>query len=169
MNQKIKDITIIALFACILFVQEQILSFIPNVQITMLLIMVYTRVFKVTKTTIIVIIHVILDNLLNGSFNIVILPAMFIGWELVVIVCGFIFKNTNNTIILALIAFTLSFIYSFMFLITSKIFLNVDVITYIANDLIFTLIFALSSFISVLWLFIPLCNVLNNKINNSYS
>ena len=38
MNQKIKDITIIALFACILFVQEQILSFIPNVQITMLLI-----------------------------------------------------------------------------------------------------------------------------------
>mgnify|MGYP006052921461 CR=1 FL=1 len=30
MNQKIKDITIIALFACILFVQEQILSFIQS-------------------------------------------------------------------------------------------------------------------------------------------
>ena len=49
-----KDLTIIAVFSAILFVQELALSFIPNVQLTVFLLVLYSKVFGLKKTFIII-------------------------------------------------------------------------------------------------------------------
>ena len=48
-----KDLTIIAVFSAILFVQELSLSFIPNIQLTVFLLVLYSKVFGLKKTCII--------------------------------------------------------------------------------------------------------------------
>ena len=75
---RIKDITIIAIFAAILFVQEQLLTFLPNVQLTVFLIVLYSKVFGLSKTLIIILIHTILDNILMSSFSLYYFPFMLI-------------------------------------------------------------------------------------------
>lgn len=166
---KIKDITIIALFSAIIFVQEQLLSFIPNVQLTMLLVILYTRIFGIGKTTIIVLIHTTLDNLVNGSFSLVYTPAMFVGWEIAVIGTSTLLKKCNNSLAIGISSIIFSIFYSLMFFLTSLLFLEIDPIAYLISDIWFTLIFALSNFVIILWVLLPLEKVLKDKINNSYT
>ena len=91
----IKRLVRIAIFAAVLFVQEYILSFIPNVQLTQCLIAVYYYTFGLFDTIIIIIIHVFLDNLIMGSFNIIYTPAMFIGWTTLPLLLHLFRKNQN--------------------------------------------------------------------------
>ena len=55
-----KDITIVAIFAAILFAQEQVFSFLPNIQLTVFFLVLYSKVFGFKKTIIIVIIVIII-------------------------------------------------------------------------------------------------------------
>ena len=50
----IRDITIIVVLTAILFVQEAILSFIPNFQLTVFLVILYSKKLGTLKTTIII-------------------------------------------------------------------------------------------------------------------
>ncbi|MCR5231688.1 MAG: hypothetical protein K6B64_03480, partial [Acholeplasmatales bacterium] len=63
----IKELCILAFMTVILFIQEELLSFIPNFQFTFLLIAVYTKVFGFKKTSMIVLAHILLDNIFMGS------------------------------------------------------------------------------------------------------
>ena len=66
-NLSAKDIAVIAILAVVLFIQEEVLTFLPNVQLTVFLIVLYTKKLGFKKTTIIILIHVILDNLVMGA------------------------------------------------------------------------------------------------------
>ena len=86
----VRDITDIAVLACILFIQEELLTFLPNIQLTIFLLILYSKKLGFIRTSIIVAIHVILDNLVMGSFNLVYTPAMFIGWMTIpILICLF--------------------------------------------------------------------------------
>ena len=74
-----KDIALIAIFSVILFVQEQLFSFIPNVQLTVFLLVLYSKVLGFKKTALIILIHTILDNLINGSLNLMYFPFMLLN------------------------------------------------------------------------------------------
>lgn len=160
MHNKIKDITIIAIFAAILFVQEQLLTFLPNIQFTVFLLVLYSKVFGFTKTILICLIHVFLDNIVMSSFSLYYTPFMFIGWAVIPILVCFLFEKTENTIVLALVGTICSFIYSWSFLIPNAIFTEVNIFVYLANDLIFEIILACSSFLSILWLYKPCSKML---------
>ena len=96
---RIKQITIIAAFSAILFVQEEVLTFLPNVQLTVFLLILYSKVLGFKNTTIIVCIHTLLDNIVMGSLNIIFFPFMLIGWLLIpIIVCSLLKKCNNCTI-----------------------------------------------------------------------
>lgn len=151
----IKDLTIIAACAAILFVQEQLLSFLPNIQLTVFLIVLFSKKLGFIKTSIIVIIHTVLDNLVMGSFNIMYFPFMLIGWLIIPIVISTVFKRCESPLILALLGILFSFIYSWIYIIPNVIILDVDPLAYLAADLIFEIILAASSFISILWLYKP--------------
>lgn len=165
MHSKIKDITIIAIFAAILFVQEQLLTFLPNVQLTVFLLVLYSKVFGFSKTVIICLIHVFLDNILMSSFSLYYTPFMLIGWLFIPVIVCFSFKKTENQLILALIGVLCSFIYSWMFLIPNAIFTEVNILVYLTNDILFELILACTSFLTIYWLYIP-CSKLLFKLMN---
>ncbi len=151
---KIRDLVEIAILTTILFVVEQLLTFIPNVQLTFLLIIVYSKVFKTRKTLIVILLHVLLDNLFMGTFNIIYLPCMFIGYSIIPITLYII--KTNNEFILSLLSVIFSFIYCFLFVIPSVITTGVNFFDYLIADIFFTIILSISSFVSVLWLYKPL-------------
>ena len=94
----VKDMALIAMFAAILFIQEEALTFIPNVQLTVFLLVFYSKRLGFIRTTLIIIIHVILDNLVMGSFSVIWTPAMFVGWMLIPIVICTIFRKIENYI-----------------------------------------------------------------------
>lgn len=150
---KIKDITLIAILTTILFVQEQLLSFIPNVQLTVFLLVIYSKVLDFKKTSIIVLLHTLLDNIINGSMNIIYFPFMLLGWMLIPIFITTVFKKTENSLILGLIGIAFSFIYCWLFMIPQIIIYNVDIFEYLLSDLFFEIALAISSFLTILWLY----------------
>lgn len=161
----VKDMAIIAVLTALLFVQEQLLSFLPNVQLTVFLIVLYSKALGLIKTSLIVIIHTILDNLFMASFNIVYFPFMLIGWMIIPIIICSLFKNCESPLLLALMGILFSFIYSWLFIIPNVIILDVNALDYFIADIIYEIILAVSSFITILWLYKPCRNVLNNIMN----
>ena len=160
----IKEITLYAVLTSILFVQEQLLTFLPNIQLTFLLIILYSKVIKLRGTLIIVTIHVFLDNLLNGSLTVLTTIPMFIGYIQIPLIIKFLFKNAKKPLFLASYGVLASIVYSIAFLITNWLILPINIVSYIIADIPFTLTLCISSFISILLLYKPLYNVLNNLL-----
>ena len=163
---RVKDITIIAFFSAILFIQEQLLSFLPNVQLTVFLIVLYSKVFKLWRTLIIIFIHTLLDNILMSSLSIYYFPFMLLGWSVIPIIINLLFKNNDNPIVLALIGMGCSFIYCWMFIIPQALFTQVDILAYFVADLLFEIILAVTSFVTILWLYKPCFKLLNKLVMN---
>ncbi len=159
MNNKIMDIVIIAMFASIVFVLEQALSFLPNIQLTVLLFIVYTKVLGAKKTLIIVLIHTLLDNLYMGSLNPYISVPMLIAWMLIPILLS-IFKKFNSIYFLIGFAFVFGFLYGWVMMVGSILQFNFPVIPYLISDLPFELLMAVSGSLSVLILYKPLTKFL---------
>lgn len=157
---RVKDVALIAIFAALLFAQEELLSFLPNVQLTIFLIVLYSKVLGFKKTSIIVIIHTILDSLFMGSLNLAYFPFMLAGWLFIPIIISTILKNTENQLILALFGIIASFVYSWMFVIPSVLITKVDLLAYLSADLLFEVVLAATSFVSILWLYKPLSKAL---------
>ena len=93
-NNVVFELILIALLSAILFIQEEILTIVPNVQLTIFLLILYSKKLGLKRTTIIIFIHVILDNFFVGSFNIIYNIFMFIGWEIIPLIINFFFKKT---------------------------------------------------------------------------
>ena len=165
-NNKIKDILIVSMLSAILVVVQLILGFLPNIQLTFLLLFVYSKCLGTFKTMIVILINVVLQNLIWGSFNLIYTPAMFIGYMLVPILLNHVFKNVNNIYAVSFISVLCSFIYSWCFILPSILLTEVSFTAYIISDILFEVLLAGSSFISVLWLYERLCDVLNKIINN---
>jgi len=166
----IKDITVIALLTAILFVQEELLTFIPNVQLTVFLLVLYSKKLGFFRTSIIVVIHVILDNLIIGSFSLIYTPAMFIGWELIPVIICTVFKKTESNVVLAFAGILSSLLYSWVFILPACILYKMSFVAYMIGDVLFEIILALSSFVSILLLYKPLSKVFDKfeitKVNN---
>ena len=162
MKQKmlIKDIAIIGILTSILFVQEQLLSILPNIQLTVFLLFVYAKSLKLSHSLIIIFIHVILDNLLMGSFNFVYLPFMMIGWMAIPLLLKTLFKRVNDNFPLAFLGILFAFLYSWIMLIPQVLLTEVDLYAYWVADIPFEIMLALSSFLTILWLYQPSIKVL---------
>lgn len=166
----VKDIAIMAVMTSILFVQEQLLSSIPGVQLTIFLMVLYSKKFGFTKATIIIIVHVILDNLFNSSFSLMYTPTMLVGWMLIPLTICTIFKKVESSIILAILGIVYAFIYCWLYVIPNYLIMNIGPIEYIISDFVYELILAGCSFISILLLYKPCGKVLEmfyNKEKNA--
>ena len=163
-----KDIALIALMAIILFIQEQILSFVPNVQLTVFFLVLYSKKMGLFKTMLTTIIYVILDNITIGGIGVIYIPFMLIGWLIIPILLNTIFKKVNNFILLSLLGVLFSFVYSWMLIIPSCILFSMNFFTYILQDLICEVILSTSSFILILLLYKP-CSIALDKFNNTFN
>ena len=164
---KVKQIVQVALLASILFVQEQLLSFLPNIQLTIFIILLYSKCLKFKETLLIILIHVVLDNLLNGSFIHYIVIPMFIGYFFILVFTHIFLKNAESPLILASCGVIFSIVYSLSFLICNVIMLDINPVAYLISDISFTTLLIVSSFLSILWLYLPLKKILDTKIQNN--
>ena len=155
-NITTKDITIIAVLSSFLFIQELVLSYLPNIQLTMLLIVLFSKKLGCIKTIFINLVYVLLDNIFNGSFNLLFVVFMFIGWSIVPILLNTVFKIVNNNILLAVIGVLCSFLYSWILIIPGCIVFNTDIISYLKMDITWEVVKATSSFLTILFIYEPL-------------
>lgn len=155
----------IALAISITFVQEQLLIFIPNVQFTILLIVLFTRYFTFRESTIYIMVYVLLDNMYMGSLNLLYTPPMFIAWMLIPISQKLFLHKVTKEFHLAIFGFVFGFVYSWMFIPVRMLEMGISQFwPYFLLDIPFEIILASTGFISIYWLFKPLNNVLKPLI-----
>ena len=159
---KVKDICIMGLFTAVLFVQEQLLVFLPNIQLTFLLIVLYTKVFGAKKSLMIVFIHVLLDNMIMGSFTFITMIPMLVGYTILVFLTNLV--KDKKLFWIVLIACIGSLVYTYMFVFMNKIVYDVDLIAYLVADIPFEILLVLSTILTITYLFRPLEKVLNNLL-----
>lgn len=154
-----KRLVLLAFLSIILTVQEELLTFLPNIQLTVFLLVLYSKKLKCHETLLIITLHVLLDNLFLGSFNLYYTPFMWIGWALIPLCSHTIFKKIDDSLKLAFTGVLYSFLYSWTFMIASVLILNASILSYFLADIVFELLLAISSFLSILWLYEPCSKV----------
>ena len=158
---RVYDIALIASLTAVIFVQEQLLSNIPGVQLTVFLIILFSKKLGFLRSSLIVIVHIILDNIYMNSFSLFYTPAMLVGWLLIPVTICSIFKNVESSFSLGLLGVIYSFIYSWLFIIPNYFILNIKPLEYLVSDFLFEVILAVSSFLAIFWLYKPCSKVLD--------
>ena len=164
MKSKTRTLVIIAILSVILFVQEQVLNFLPNINLTIFLLVLYSKKLGFKMTSAIIFIYCLLDNIIMGSFNITYFPFMLIGWLLVPLFVCIIFKDINDEKRLALLGAGLSFLYCWVFIIPGILIMKIGFLSYLVSDIPFELLLALSSFLSILLLYKPCSSLFDHYI-----
>lgn len=159
----IKKLCYIVVLTTILFVQEQVLTFIPSVQFTFFLIILYGAIIGLGYGSIIVVIHVLLDNLYMSSFTIFTIGPMLIGYE-ITLLCGYLLKNKSEWII-ALASALCAIIYAALFIPVNIIVYNIDPIAYIIADIPFDVVLVCCNVFCVILLYKPMYKLLNSEFN----
>lgn|SRR5690554_297050 len=161
MKLTVKDIALITVLTSILFVQEQLLLFLPNIQLTFFLIILYSKKLGLKRSSYIVILYTVLDSLYMNAFDIIYFPFLLISWLIIPLSINTIFKRINSTLYLSVLSILYALIFSFIMMIPQVLVLNIPVLAYLASDIYFQIILATSSFISTYLLYEPLEKVFN--------
>ena len=160
---KVKDVALLGILNAILYLVDQVLSFVPFLQFSMLLIILFSRKMGALKTSIIVIIYVILEYI-GAGFNLLSFIFSVIGWLFVPLLTNFLFRKTKSVISIALQGVLFSFLYSWIHIIPSCIIIESSIIDYLSMDVFFEISLAISSFVSILLLYKPLEKVIDRFV-----
>ncbi|MGI6392412.1 MAG: hypothetical protein ACOX16_02205 [Candidatus Izemoplasmatales bacterium] len=154
-NATLRQVILTGMFLAILVVQEQLLIFLPNIQLTVVLIMVYASFMPSHLLGFLIVGYVFLDNLIMGSFSIIYTPPMLIAWILLAVI-GRLVRNSSMIVVL-LSAFLFGFVYGWIYIPFSMIVHGIDIFwPYLLADLPFEITMALNNYLTVLILYKPL-------------
>ena len=95
------------------------------------------------------------------SFSLFYTPAMLVGWLIIPITICSIFKKVESSFCLGVLGVLYAFIYCWLFIIPNYFILNIGPIEYLISDFLFEIILAISSFVSIYWLYNPCGKVLD--------
>ena len=160
---KVKDVALLGILNAILYLVDQVLSFVPFLQLSMLLIILFSRKMGTLKTSIIVIIYVTLEYI-GAGFNLLFFIFSVIGWLFVPLLTNFLFRKTKSVISIALQGVLFSFLYSWTHIIPSCIIIESSIIDYLSMDVFFEISLAISSFVSILLLYKSLEKVIDRFV-----
>jgi hypothetical protein len=124
------------------------LAFLPNIQLTLLLVFVYASVLPLRDTFLIITIYVFLDNIQYG-LSLYMIP-MLTGWYGIAVI-GYLVKGVSQPL-QSIFTFPMVLWYSLQF-ITLHTVLYGTIWTYVVADIPFTILMMVSSYISVLFLY----------------
>lgn len=160
---RLRDIVLIAILSATLTAAKLALSFIPNVEIVTLLLIIFALVLGVKRTLFISIIFVCTEILIYGFSTWVL--GYFLVWPLLVIITGTLKSFVTNEYGYALIAGVFGLCFGFFFAITESFFYGVTYgISYWISGLSFDIVHGVSNFILTLVLFKPLYKVFSTQI-----
>lgn len=152
----VRKMTTMAVLTSILLVQEQLLTFIPNVQFTTLLILLFVTHFTFKESMIMLLVYVFLDSLWMGALNPLIMVPMYLGWALIPMFYHTVLKRTQNVHVLALFGLFMGSLYGFVFVPFAVLQTGVSAQVYILADIPFQIVMGLSNFMTIYWLYAPL-------------
>lgn len=158
----LRRMLLISVSVPIIIVQEYALVSLPNIQFTVLLIILFSTIFTFKESIIMIFVYVLLDSLLMGAFNPLYMIPMFLGWSVIPLVLNTVLKNTRNELTLAFFAFVFGFIYGWMFIPFRMMQYGVTILTpYLIADLPYEIVMAVVGFVTVLLAYKPLYKVLH--------
>ncbi|MBQ4253405.1 MAG: hypothetical protein II712_01120 [Erysipelotrichaceae bacterium] len=166
---KVRDLVIISFCAVILFLMDELLHLLPNIQLSVFLLILFSRKCGLRSGILIVIVYVLLDSVFMGAVNPLYVTFMIIGWMNIPVLMNTVFRKVEDEFKLALVSILCALIYCWMFIIPNVIILKMDFLKYMAADLPFEALLSLSSFVSTLWLYKPCSkawdSVFSRKLN----
>ena len=159
----VRRLTLLGLLAAVLFAQETALSFLPNIQATFLLVLLYGACVGMGGGTLIVTVHVLLDNLLFGVMSPFLLIPMWLGYELTLF-CGWLLRRRGEYA-MCIAGVLCSLVYALLFAgATALMCLSKGTAfafgAYLIADVPFTALLVGSTALSVLFLYMPLRRLL---------
>ena len=149
----IRELCFLSLLVAILFVQETIMSYIPNVQLSVLLIMVYASTLGLSKATFVMTVHVLLDNMLWGSMSPTTVLPMWLGWFIVTLIGWALRRARLPFIVVGSVIGSLCYCWSFVLF--KWLFLPIDIMAYVVSDILFEILICCSSVVTVTILYRP--------------
>lgn len=150
----IPELCILAFMTVLLFVQEELFTFIPNFQFTFLLLAVYVVVFGYKKTSLIILAHVLLDNMFMGSLTPIVMIPMWMGY---MIYTGVIWLLKDKKLWILVLGGALSaYLYCMLFLVTNAIFLDINLYVYWISDIPFEVMLVSCTSFTLIYLYKPL-------------
>ena len=155
----VKELCILAFLTVVLFIQEELFTFIPNFQFTFLLLAAYVCVFGYRKTSLIVLAHVLLDNLFMGSLTPIVMIPMWMGYMIYISVIWLLRNKRLWAIVLGAVLSVI--IYCLLFLVVNAIFLDINPYAYWITDIPFEVMLASCTAFTLIYIFRPLSKKLN--------
>lgn len=153
----VKKFTILSVLVALTVVLEQVLSFLPNIQVTCLLIVIIGTSFNKSASALAIFVYVTLDNILGGFTYLY--PFMLVSWLMFVIIIN-LAKNKGE-FVLALISLIFGLVHMLILAIPTIMILKIDPLVYLSADIPYTFIFMLVNFLTVFWLYKPLKKVMD--------
>ncbi len=159
---RVKTMIMIAFSVVMIFVQEQLLVFIPNVQLTVLLILLFSSMFSIKESIIMIMVYVFIDSLYMGALNVFYMVPLFIAWTIIPLSYHTFLRRTDNEYKLAAFAFVFGFVFGWIFIPFRILELGItELWPYLLADIPFEAIMATTGFVTVIWLYKPLLNAVN--------
>ena len=163
----VRELCVMALLTAILFLQEELLNFLPNIQLTVFLILLYAKCLGFGKTLMIVTVYLLLDAAYMGSLNPYFTTGQWLGWVVNPLITCTLLKKTEEPLVLAGAAAGFAFLYSWIMILPTMWLLHVEFVPYLISDLPFEAILAASSFLTTLLLYEPLRKLLPKLIGQT--
>jgi hypothetical protein len=150
----IPELCILAFMTVLLFVQEELFSFIPKFKFTFLLLAVFVVVFGYKKSSLITFAHVLLDNMFMGSRTPIVMIPMWMGY---MIYTGVIWLFKDQKLWILVLGGALSaYLYSMLFLVTNAIFLYINLYVYWISDIPLAVMLVSCTSFTLIYLYKPL-------------
>lgn len=162
---KVKDIVLIGILSASLTAGKLALSFIPNVEIVTLLLIVFTLSLGIRRGLLIAIVFATTEILIYG-FSTWVLLYYFI-WPLLVVITGLLGKLIKSEYGYAILAAIFGLCFGLFAAINESIFYGLAYgLVYWTKGLVFDLVHGVSNFIIVLLLFKPLNKFISKQISS---
>ena len=156
-----RELCVMALLTVILFAQEQMLNFLPNINFTILLMVLYAKTLGFAKSSMIITVYLLFDAIYMGSLNPIWTTAQWIGWMMIPILMCTVFKKTEDSLKLAFVGALCALLYCWILILPTMWVLHVNFKAYMIKDIPFELLLAASAFLGILLLYDPLRKLLN--------
>ena len=159
-----RELCIMALLTVILFAQEQLMNFLPNINFTILLMVLYAKVFGFAKSSMMITVYLILDATFMASLSPIWTTGQWVAWMVIPLLVCTVFKKTEDSLKLAFAGALFAFLYCWIMILPTMWVLHKPFKLYLIADIPFELLLAASSFLGILLLYEPLRKLLNRLL-----
>ena len=159
-----RELCIMGMLTALLFAQEQLLLFLPNINFTILLMVLYAKTLGFAKSTMIITVYLLFDAIYMNSLNPIWTTGQWIGWMMIPLLVCTVFRKTEDSLKLAFAGALFAFLYCWILILPTMWVLHTPFKAYLISDIPYELLLAGSAFLTILLLYEPLSKLLRKLL-----